>query len=117
MTGPILRTLVLAPLCAVALSGCGTLFGKKPAPAPALPPPEIKAEPTPHRPPPPPPPPPAPPRACVPKTLGPPPRYPDTDAALRGAPGAADRYQLMAAGRILRQQRLEELERVVAGCR
>ena len=33
------------------------------------------------------------------------------------APGAADRYQLMAAGRILRQQRLEDLERVVQNCR
>ena len=57
------------------------------------------------------------PRACVPKTLPSPPRYPDTDAALRAAGGAADRYQLLAAGRILRQQRLDELERVVSGCR
>jgi hypothetical protein len=53
----------------------------------------------------------------VPKSLGPPPRYPDSDVALRAAPGAADRYQLMAAGRILRDRRLDELERVVAGCR
>jgi hypothetical protein len=53
----------------------------------------------------------------VPKTLAPPPRYPDSDAALRAAAGAADRYQLMAAGRILRAQRLEDLERIVAGCR
>jgi hypothetical protein len=56
-------------------------------------------------------------RACVPRSLGAAPRYPDTDAALREAPGAADRYQLMAAGRLMRQRRLEELERVVAGCR
>jgi hypothetical protein len=55
--------------------------------------------------------------ACVPRTLAPPPKYPDSDAALKAAPGAADRYQLMAAGRMLRQKRLEELERVVAGCR
>jgi len=53
----------------------------------------------------------------VPKTLAPPPRYPDSDSALRAAPGAADRYQLLAAGRILRQDRLEDLERVIAGCR
>jgi hypothetical protein len=53
----------------------------------------------------------------VPKGLPAPPRYPDTDAALRRAPGAADRYQLLAAGRILRNQRLEQLEAVVAGCR
>ena len=36
---------------------------------------------------------------------------------MRSSPGAADRYQLMAAGRILRQQRLEDLERVVQNCR
>jgi len=54
---------------------------------------------------------------CVPRSLKPAPRYPDTDAALRSAPGAADRYQLMAAGRLLRQRRLEELERIVAGCK
>ncbi len=53
----------------------------------------------------------------MPKTLPPAPRYPDTDAALCNAPGAADRYQLMAAGRILREQRLDQLESVVAGCR
>lgn len=56
-------------------------------------------------------------RGCVPRTLPQPPRYPDSDAALRDAPGAADRYQLMAAGRLMRQKRLDELERVVAGCR
>jgi hypothetical protein len=54
---------------------------------------------------------------CVPRALPPPPKYPDSDAALKAAPGAADRYQLMAAGRILRQKRLEELERAVAACR
>jgi hypothetical protein len=53
----------------------------------------------------------------VPKTLPAAPGYPDTEAALRAAAGAADRYQLLAAGRILRQQRLEDLERVIAGCR
>ncbi|MDB5451397.1 MAG: hypothetical protein JWQ52_2525 [Phenylobacterium sp.] len=55
--------------------------------------------------------------ACVPKTLPTAPTYPDTDAALRASPGAADRYQLMAAGRILRQRRLAELERIIEGCR
>ncbi|MBJ7412747.1 MAG: hypothetical protein JHD15_20645 [Phenylobacterium sp.] len=53
----------------------------------------------------------------MPRNLPPPPRYPDTDGALRAAPGAADRYQLMAAGRILRMERLQDLERVIAGCR
>jgi hypothetical protein len=55
--------------------------------------------------------------ACVPKDLPRPPRYPDSDQALKDAGGAADRYQLMAAGRLLRAQRLELLERIVAGCR
>ena len=54
---------------------------------------------------------------CVPDDLGAPPAYPDTDTALRGAGGAADRYQLLAAGRILREQRLQKLEDVVRRCR
>jgi hypothetical protein len=54
---------------------------------------------------------------CVPKSLSKAPKYPDTDTALRGAGGAADRYQLMAAGRILRALRLADLERIVDGCR
>jgi len=54
---------------------------------------------------------------CVPDGLGPPPVYPDTDAALRKAGGAADRYQLLAAGRILREERLRQLEDVVTRCR
>lgn len=54
---------------------------------------------------------------CVPDDLGPPPAYPDNDAALLQAGGAADRYQLMAAGRILRQQRLQKLEDAVKRCR
>jgi hypothetical protein len=72
-------------------------------------------------------PPPAPPRVvrlivpkpvkCVPDEVGPPPVYPDSDAALRDAGGAADRYQLLAAGRILRQQRLQRLEDIVKRCR
>jgi len=53
----------------------------------------------------------------VPEDLGPPPRYPDSDAALRDAGGAADRYQLLAAGRILREQRLAKLEEVIRRCR
>lgn len=54
---------------------------------------------------------------CVPEDLGPPPAYPDSDTALLQAGGAADRYQLMAAGRILRQQRLQKLEEAVKRCR
>lgn len=55
--------------------------------------------------------------ACVPATLAPAPTYPDTAQTLRAANDAADRYRLMAAGRLLRDQRLAELEPVVAGCR
>jgi hypothetical protein len=102
----------------LALAGCQSLRPKPPPPLVTPPPPVVEKVAPPPAPPlirPPPPPPPA--KSCVPRTLGPPPRYPDSDAALRGSPGAADRYQLMAAGRILRAQRLEELERVVAGCR
>jgi len=54
---------------------------------------------------------------CVPDDLGPPPAYPDSDTALRDAGGAADRYQLLAAGRILRQERLQHLEEIVRRCR
>jgi hypothetical protein len=54
---------------------------------------------------------------CVPKSLPAPPHYPDSDAALRDAGGAADRYQLLAAGRILRAKRLALLERVLEACR
>jgi hypothetical protein len=53
----------------------------------------------------------------VPQDLGPPPAYPDSEAALRDAGGAADRYQLLAAGRILRAERLAKLEEVVRRCR
>lgn len=110
-----------APLrSAVGLAACGLVLGAcqslkpKPAPVTALAPPPAPAAapapvvvkvPVPVK------------EACVPKSLGKPPKYPDTDAALRDAGGAADRYQLMAAGRILRERRLSELEKVVDGCR
>lgn len=117
MSVPAVRCAVLASIAALALAGCQTLKPKaKPEPpapvAVAPPPPTILVMPAKPAPPPPPPP-----RSCVPRNLPAPPRYPDTDAALRNSAGAADRYQLMAAGRILRQQRLEDLERVVQNCR
>jgi hypothetical protein len=55
--------------------------------------------------------------ACVPEKLPTQPSYPDTDAALQSAPGAGDMLQLLAAGRLLRIQRLSEIEPVIAGCR
>lgn len=54
---------------------------------------------------------------CVPEGLGTAPSYPDTDQALLDAGGAADRYQLLAAGRLLREARLRKLEDVVRKCR
>jgi hypothetical protein len=55
--------------------------------------------------------------ACVPKSLAKAPTYPDTAEALKASPGAADRYQLLAAGRLLRTQRLAEIEPVIEACR
>lgn len=54
---------------------------------------------------------------CVPATLGGAPTYPDTDEALREAIDAAERYRLVAAGRLLRGARLGELEPVILACR
>jgi hypothetical protein len=53
---------------------------------------------------------------CVPKTLGPPPQYIDTDDKLLGAKDAAERYQLLYAGRTQRNSRLGEVEPVVRSC-
>lgn len=108
-----MRALILA-LAAVgaALAACATT--KPPPPQAALPPPPSVAAP--------PPPPPAAIRPaarvnCVPRNFPRAPRYPDTDKALRAAGGAADRYQLLAAGRLVRARRLAELERALEGCR
>lgn len=54
--------------------------------------------------------------ACVPATLGEAPNYPDTDAALKSAADAAERYLLLGAGRPLRIARLRELEIVANAC-
>ncbi|MGZ3376096.1 MAG: hypothetical protein ACXU8S_05825 [Phenylobacterium sp.] len=118
MSGAAVRTALGVATYALLLGACQSLK-PKPAPVTAIAPPPAAA----------PAPSPAPPapvaakaparvkEACVPKTLPKAPKYPDTDAALRDAGGAADRYQLMAAGRILRERRLNELEKVVEGCR
>jgi hypothetical protein len=53
---------------------------------------------------------------CVPPNLAAAPTYPDTDQALKSAPDAASRYQLLYAGRKVRTGRLGELEPIVAGC-
>lgn len=56
-------------------------------------------------------------KSCVPSGLGAPPQYVDTDAALRAAPGAEDRFQLLAAGRVQRIGRAREVEPVIQACR
>jgi hypothetical protein len=103
--------------CGLALSACANFKPKTPpaapaaapappAPTPAKPPPPVVVKvPVPVK------------EACVPKAFPRAPKYPDTDAALRDAGGAADRYQLMAAGRLLRERRLAELEKAVDACR
>ena len=114
------RSLVAAVGCGLLLAGCQTL-GFKPAPIePDAPPPPVADSQTPTVSPPDPGPP-TPTGAakarCVPRNLPRAPRYPDTDAALRDAGGAADRYQLMAAGRLLRMRRLADLEKIIEDCR
>lgn len=53
---------------------------------------------------------------CVPDTLKEAPTYVDSDKALTGAADAAERYQLLWAGRGQKNSRLNELEPIVAGC-
>lgn len=117
MSGSTLRSAATFAVCALVLGACQSLKTKTgpktevapppaaaPAPRPAPTPPTVVTITVPAK-------------SCVPKTLPRAPKYPDTDAALRDAGGAADRYQLMAAGRILRDRRLADLEKVVEGCR
>jgi len=54
---------------------------------------------------------------CVPAALDGAPNYPDTPEALKQAADAAERYALIAAGRMLRDARLGELEPIILICR
>lgn len=121
MTARLIRSAGAIAACGLALGACASFRPKPkpappiaavaPAPAPAPPAtsqpvaPLIVKVPVPVK------------EACVPKTFPRAPKYPDTDAALRDAGGAADRYQLMAAGRLLRDRRLAELEKIIDACR
>lgn len=114
MRNPGSRSMAALAACTLALGACQSLKPRTAAPgvlAPSAPaagptqPTAALAAPVPVK------------ASCVPKALPKAPKYPDTDAALRDAGGAADRYQLMAAGRLLRERRLAELEKVVDGCR
>lgn len=55
--------------------------------------------------------------SCVPANLPPQPTYRVTVGDLVGAPDAAERYRLAAAGFQEREARLNEVEPVVEGCR
>lgn len=56
-------------------------------------------------------------RSCVPVTTRRmQPAYPDTDAALRAAKDAAERYQLVIVGRRIRSSWAGEAETVIKGC-
>lgn len=106
---------ILAMTLGLLLAGCGTLTGPPHLNPPG---PDLAAAPKPVALNPPPPPAPMPVRrGCVPRGFPRAPAYPDTNAALRDAGGAADRYQLLAAGRVLRGLRLAELERAIDACR
>ena len=53
---------------------------------------------------------------CVPDTLGPRPTYVDTKDKLKAAADAAERLQLLYAGRAQRESRLNEIEPIIDGC-
>lgn len=53
---------------------------------------------------------------CVPDTLGKPPVYVDSKAKLVAAADAAERMQLLYAGRAQRDARLNEIEPIIDGC-
>lgn len=53
---------------------------------------------------------------CVPKETKAPPEYVDTDEKLKKAPDAAERYQLLWAGRAQRNARLDVIEPIIAKC-
>lgn len=55
--------------------------------------------------------------SCVPPNLPDPPQYVDTDEALKAAPDAAERYRLVAAGRLQSRARLAQVEPVIKSCR
>ncbi len=56
------------------------------------------------------------PAPCVPVGLAPPPVYVDTTPDLLKAADAAERYQLVLAGREQRIARLNEVEPIIAAC-
>jgi hypothetical protein len=56
-------------------------------------------------------------RSCIPADMPPEPDYPDTDDALRAAGAMPERYQLVMAGRELRDAYLGIVRKLLPGCR
>lgn len=56
-------------------------------------------------------------KSCVPPKFRDPPVTPDTDEAIRATPEPGDLLQLLAAGRVLYRQWIEEAKPVISGCR
>lgn len=54
---------------------------------------------------------------CVPSNVQKEPAYSDTNDALKTAPDAAERYQLLIIGRQQRMARLSEIEPVIRECK
>ena len=92
------RTILV--LLAASLAACATT--PKPVPEPIIQIVEVKV--------------PGPALPCVPKELGPPPVYVDSDSVLKKAKDAAERFQLLFAGRMQREARLNEIEPVISSC-
>ena len=55
--------------------------------------------------------------SCLPPTVRDPPETPDTDERIRASADAADLLQLLAAGRILKNQWIKEAAAAIRGCR
>lgn len=56
-------------------------------------------------------------KSCVPAGFRDPPVTPDTDAAIKAAPGPGELLQLLAAGRVLYRQWITEATPVIRACR
>lgn len=56
-------------------------------------------------------------KSCIPAGFRDPPATPDTDAAIKAAPGPGELLQLLAAGRVLYRQWIAEATPVIRSCR
>lgn len=56
-------------------------------------------------------------KSCIPAGFRDAPATPDTDAAIKAAPGPGEMLQLLAAGRLLYRQWISEARPILAACR